>query len=115
MWSESLQIVQRGAAAVLVLGLLFLLLWALRKKGVAQFSLQKPFGGGTRRLSVVERLALTPQHSLFLVQTNDQLLLLGASPAGLNRIDTSGLTGTAGLKGPATTLSWPESQARPER
>jgi flagellar biosynthetic protein FliO len=109
MWSESLQAVQRGAAAVLVLGLLFVLLWALRKKGLAQFSLQRPFGGGARRLSVVERLPLTSQHSLFLVETTDQLLLLGSSPSGINLIETMG------RKGPAAAPSWPASQVHPER
>jgi flagellar biosynthetic protein FliO len=109
MWSESLQAVQRGAAAVLVLGLLFVLLWALRKKGLAQFSLHRPFGGGARRLSVVERLPLTSQHSLFLVETTDQLLLLGSSPSGINLIETMG------RKGPVTAPSWPASQVHPER
>ncbi|MEX2301125.1 MAG: flagellar biosynthetic protein FliO [Bryobacterales bacterium] len=90
MWSESVQAMQRGAAALLVLGLLFLLLWALRRKGVAQFSLKRPFGGGARRLNVVERLALTSQHSLFLVETTDQVLLLGSSPSGINLIETVG-------------------------
>jgi flagellar biosynthetic protein FliO len=109
MWSESVQALQRGAAAALVVGLLLVLLWALRKKGMAQFSLHRPFGGGTRRLSVVERLPLTAQHSLFLVETTDQLLLLGSSPSGINLIET------IGRKNPAATLSWPESQAHPER
>jgi flagellar biosynthetic protein FliO len=108
MWSESLQAMQRGAAAILVLGLLFVLLWALRKRGVAQFSLHRPFGGGTRRLSVVERLPLTSQHSLFLVETTDQLLLLGSSPSGINLIET------IGRKGPSSTLSWPEGQPHPD-
>jgi flagellar biosynthetic protein FliO len=88
MWSESVQAMQRGAAAILVLGLLFVLLWALRKKGVAQFSLHRPFGGANRRLNVVERLPLTSQHSLFLVEASDQLLLLGSSPSGINLIET---------------------------
>jgi len=108
MWNESLQAMQRGAAAILVLGLLFVLLWALRKRGLAQFSLHRPFGGA-RRLSVVERLPLTSQHSLFLVETTDQLLLLGSSPSGINLIET------IGRKGPATAPSWPASQAHPER
>lgn len=108
MWSESVQIMQRGAAAILVLGLLFVLLWTLRKKGVAQFSLHRPFGGGARRLSVVERLPLTAQHSLFLVETSDQLLLLGSSPSGINLIET------IGRKGPSSSPAWPESQAQRE-
>jgi flagellar biosynthetic protein FliO len=108
MWSESVQAMQRGAAALLVLGLLFLLLWVLRKKGLAQFSLKRPFRGGVRRLNVVERLPLTAQHSLFLVETTDQLLLLGSSPSGINLIET------IGRKDSTRGLSWPDSQAHPE-
>jgi flagellar biosynthetic protein FliO len=107
MWSESVQAMQRGAAAILVLGLLFVLLWALRRKGVAQFSLHRPFGGGTRRLNVVERLALTSQHSLFLVEASDQLLLLGSSPSGISLIDTVGRKGHS-------SSSRSENQARLE-
>lgn len=108
MWSESAQMMQRGAAAVLVLGLLFVLLWTLRKKGLAQFSLHRPFGGGARRLSVVERLPLTAQHSLFLVEISDQLLLLGSSPSGINLIETMG------RKGSSSSPAWPEAQAHRE-
>lgn len=110
MWNESVQAMQRGAAALLVLGLLFVLLWALRRRGIAQFSLRKPFGGGgARRLNVVERLPLTAQHSLFLVETSDQLLLLGSSPSGINLIETMG------RKNPPPGLSWPEGSPHPER
>jgi len=109
MSNESIQVMQRGAAAILVLGLLFVLLWTLRRRGVAQFSLNRAFGGGARRLSVVERLPLTSQHSLFLVETTDQLLLLGSSPSGINLIET------VGRKGPSSSPSWPEGQAHLER
>jgi flagellar biogenesis protein FliO len=39
---------------------------------------------------VVERLPLGPQHSLYLVQMTDRLLLLGSSPTGINLIETAG-------------------------
>jgi flagellar biogenesis protein FliO len=35
-----------------------------------------------RRLELAERLALTPQHSLFVVRVSDRALVLGASPQG---------------------------------
>lgn len=110
MWNESAQAMQRGAAALLVLGLLFALLWVLRRRGIAQFSLKRPFGSsGARRLNVVERLSLTPQHSLFLVETSDQVLLLGSSPSGINLIET------VGRKNPPPSLSWPDGSPHPER
>ena len=108
MWNESMQAFGRGAAVLLVLGLLFALLWVLRRKGLAQFAIRRPFGGGRRRLSIVERLPLTAQHSLFLVESTDQLLLLGSSPSGINLIER------VERKDPSPTLSWPEREARRE-
>jgi flagellar biosynthetic protein FliO len=87
MWSESVQVAQRGLAALLVLGLLFALVWALRRKGLAQISLRRTLGGGERQLSVMERLPLTPQHALFLVRSGNQVLLLSSSPSGINLIE----------------------------
>jgi flagellar biosynthetic protein FliO len=109
MWSETAQVMQRGAAALLVLGLLFLLLWALRLKGFANFAFKKPFSSRERLLNVVERLPLTPQHSLFLVETSDQRLLLGSSPSGINLIETMG------RKAPSPGLSWSDNPVHPER
>jgi flagellar biosynthetic protein FliO len=109
MWSETAQAMQRGAAALLVLGLLLLLLWALRRKGIAQFAFKRPFSGRARHLNVIERLPLTPQHSLFLVETSDQRLLLGSSPSGINLIETMG------RKAPMPDLSWSDNPAHPER
>ena len=39
-------------------------------------------GSRLRNLELVERLALSPQHSLHLVRMADRLLLLSVSPAG---------------------------------
>ena len=90
MPSSWFQIVGNGAAVILVLALLLLSVWMLRKKGLAHFTAGSLLTQRQRRLSVVERLPLTPQHSLYLVQMTDQLLLLGSSPAGISLIETGG-------------------------
>ena len=88
-WSQS---VGNAGAVILVLALLALTVWLLRKKGLANFSAGALLNQRQRRLSVVERLALSPQHSLYLVQMTDELLLLGSSPAGISLIEPAGGT-----------------------
>jgi flagellar biosynthetic protein FliO len=90
MSSSPFEAVGNGAAVILVLALLLLSVWILRKKGLAQFSPGSLLHQRQRHLSVVERLPLGPQHSLYLVQMTDRLLLLGSSPAGISLIETAG-------------------------
>jgi flagellar biogenesis protein FliO len=42
-----------------------------------------------RALEQVDRLALTPQHSLHLVRLGGRALLIGRSPAGIALLDSS--------------------------
>ncbi len=74
--------VQYVGAIVLVLALLFLLITTLQRKGMAQF--QFPLGGrgAEKAMTVLERLPLTPHHSLHLVRVDGQVLLVGVSPSG---------------------------------
>jgi len=79
-----------GAAVILVLALLLLSVWALRRKGLAHWNPGSALRQRQRRLSVVERLPLTSQHSLYLVQMTDRLWLLGSSPGGISMIEAVG-------------------------
>lgn len=63
------------------------LLW-LRRKGFGGtagklLGIRRP-----RRLEMLDRLSLTPQHSLHLVRLGNRTLLLGRSPSGLALLDT---------------------------
>ena len=78
--------IQQVLGVVMVLALLGGALWWLRRKGVAQFNVRGP-GGKTKSMEVVERLALTPQHSLFLVRVADRTMLIAASPGGCSILD----------------------------
>jgi flagellar biogenesis protein FliO len=40
-------------------------------------------------MKVVERLALTPQHSLHLVRVGERTILVAAFPGGCSRVDSS--------------------------
>ena len=67
-------------ALLLVLGLIALAAWALRRFGPGGLGVSLGRGDRTRRLSVVESLPLDPRHRLVLVRRDDRehLLLLGA-------------------------------------
>jgi flagellar biogenesis protein FliO len=78
----------RQALGVLVaLGVLGGALWWLRRKGLAQFAVGTRGGGRAKSMKVVERLALTPQHSLHLVRVGERTILVSASPAGCSLVD----------------------------
>jgi len=78
--------VQQVAAAGFVLLLLAATLWWLRRRGPAgllRFS--KP---PDRRLQCLERLALSPQHTLHLVRLGGSTLLLASTPSGCTLIQS---------------------------
>jgi flagellar biogenesis protein FliO len=74
--------IEQALSVLLVLALLGGTLWWLRRKGVAQFALKRAAAGKRKSIQVVERLALTPQHSLHLVKLEDRTMLIAASPGG---------------------------------
>ena len=71
-----------GIAAVLVM--LFGLLWILRRKGwvtgIAASSSTE------RQIRLLERVSLTPAHSLHLVRAGNRTILLGAHASGVTLI-----------------------------
>ena len=82
-----MEAIQQALGVFAVLALLGGALWWLRRKGVAQFCVRGPGGGKTRTMRVIERLALTPQHSLYLVRVADRTMLIAASPGGCSILD----------------------------
>jgi flagellar biosynthetic protein FliO len=85
---------QQLLAVIAVLGLLCGSLWLLKRKGWVRTGLRRPARAGQPRLEVLDRLALTPQHSLHLVRLADRTLLVGLSPQGCNLLES----------GPSVTL-----------
>jgi flagellar biogenesis protein FliO len=81
-----MEAVQQALAVVAVLGLLGGTLYWLRGQGVARFHV-KGIARGERRMQAVERLALTPQHSLHLVNVSGRMLLIAVSPGGCAVLD----------------------------
>ncbi len=80
---------QQILAILLVLGLLVGTLTLLRRREMASF----PTGPGRsagrpKEMQVIERIGLSPQHSLHLVNVRDDVFLIGTSPAGCSKIAT---------------------------
>lgn len=70
---------QQYLAVAAVLALLGAALWWLRRRGYAAVALAPRRG---RRLETIERLALSPQHTLHLVRIGEAVVLLACSPSG---------------------------------
>lgn len=73
---------QQLAAVCIVLGLLAVFLYFVRgRRGINAFGRLLPKrAGGNRSMSVLERMPLTPHHSLHLVRVLDRTILIGVSP-----------------------------------
>ena len=77
---------------LLVFGLLGAALWALRRGGRISFSrgvFARRAGGPPKALQVLERISLTPQHALHLVQVNGRELLLATHTQGCTLLNGS--------------------------
>jgi flagellar biogenesis protein FliO len=81
---------QQVLAVFLVLSLLGGALYWLRTKGIARFGVAGVRRASTRRMQSLERLPLTPQHSLHLVSVAGRVMLIAISPSGCSVLDGSG-------------------------
>jgi flagellar biogenesis protein FliO len=75
------EIARQVSAVMLVFALLGVALWTLRRGASWRFTrgLRSP---GARSLEAVERLALTPQHSLHLVKIGGREVVVATYPQG---------------------------------
>jgi flagellar biogenesis protein FliO len=82
-----MQEIQHALSVLFVLALLGGSLFWLRRKGVARFAIRGIGRAAERRMQMVERLPLTPQHSLHLVRIGGRLLLIAVSPGSCAVLD----------------------------
>ncbi len=76
---------QQATAVFVVLALLGLTFYWLRSRGLAMTV--KTGGGSQKRLQSIERLPLTPHHSLHLVRVAGRTVLIAVSPGGCSVLD----------------------------
>jgi len=78
-----MEIVQQGLALIAVFGLLGTALWFVKTRQSPNLRLR-----GERRMQVVERTMLTPQHTLCLVKVDNRLIMIGTAPSSCQLILT---------------------------
>jgi flagellar biogenesis protein FliO len=86
-----METLRQTGAALFVLGLLGVLLYWLRGKGLANFGGVRARRGSGRRMESLERLTLSPQHSLHLVRVGGRVLLVASAPGGCTVVETGEL------------------------
>ena len=69
------------AALGIVIGLIFLTRWGLRRIGLVRH-----LGGRNNVLQVLATTSLSPRHQMFLVRMGERLVLVGSGPGGLARL-----------------------------
>jgi flagellar biosynthetic protein FliO len=75
-----MEVLQPAAAVGAVLLLLAAAMWGMKRMGWAARLPARKAGG--RRLECLERMALSPQHTLHLVRMGDAALLVSSGPGG---------------------------------
>ena len=86
---------QQAAAVLLVLVLLGATIYGLRAKGVVTMLRRSSGGMNQRQLESIDRLPLTPHHSLHLVRVEGRTVLIAVSPNGCYIVDRACENGEA--------------------
>ena len=79
-----MSLIQQSAAITFVLLLLWIALWWLKRKGAVTGRLR--LHDAKREMELVQRLPLTPHHSLHLIRMKERSLLVAVHPGGLSVI-----------------------------
>jgi flagellar biosynthetic protein FliO len=86
-----MELAEQITMVLAVFALLGALLWFLKRRGFASLNLAPRRGGNARRVEVLERVPLTPQHALHLVRVSDKVLLIGTAPSGCTLLNEPAL------------------------
>jgi flagellar biogenesis protein FliO len=86
-----MQLTEQIGMVLAVFALLGGLLWFSKRRGWASFPVGTRRGGNGRRLEVLERVPLTPQHALHLVRVSDRTVLIATAPSSCTLLD-AGIT-----------------------
>jgi len=78
-----MELLQQGLALAAVFGLLGTALWFVKTRQSPNLRIR-----GERRIQVIERVALTPHHTLCLVKVGERLVMIGTAPSSCQLIET---------------------------
>lgn len=82
-----MEILEQITMIFIVFVLLGGMLWYLRHKGMASFRFTSKSLGSGKQLEVIERLPLTPTHSVHLIRFANRTLLIGVAPGGCTLLE----------------------------
>jgi flagellar biogenesis protein FliO len=82
-----MQLSEQIGMVLLVFALLGGLMWFTKKRGLAAFTVGPRRGGNMRRMEVLERVSLTPQHALHLVRVAERTVLIATAPSSCTLLD----------------------------
>lgn len=80
---------QQFAAIGFVLALLWAVVCLLRKKGYALAN-NRPFRRDTAAIEELDKMRMTPQHSLYLLRVESRKLLVAVHPQGVTLLEERG-------------------------
>jgi flagellar biogenesis protein FliO len=83
-----MQLSEQIGMVLLVFALLGGMLWFAKRRGLGSLPLGSRRGGNTRRLEVLERVPLTPQHALHLVRISGRTILIATAPSSCMLLDS---------------------------
>ncbi|HTC32049.1 MAG TPA: flagellar biosynthetic protein FliO [Bryobacteraceae bacterium] len=82
-----MQLTEQIGMVLLVFALMGGLLWFAKRRGMASFPMGVRRGANGRRLEVLERVPLTPQHALHLVRVAERTVLIATAPSSCTLLD----------------------------
>ncbi len=89
-----MELTQQIASIAVVFALLIASLALVRGKGLLRSRLPNWRASGQRPIELIDRLALTPQHGLYVVRSGGQILLFATHPQGVDLIEPPAADGS---------------------
>ncbi len=99
-----MEILRQLISVASVFGLLALTLWWLKRRGQIRIPLGGHRGRGHGMLEKLERLSLSPQHTLHLVRVGDRTVLLMIHASGCTLLESSSAPLHAARRDAASTV-----------
>ncbi|HEX9012061.1 MAG TPA: flagellar biosynthetic protein FliO [Anaerolineaceae bacterium] len=96
-----MEAIQQMVAVMAVMGLLGAALYCLRGRGWARWNGFNAKTRPGRKMELIERLQVGPQHSLLLVRVADRALVVGLSPGGCTLIERTSWNEAGNIAGPS--------------
>jgi flagellar biogenesis protein FliO len=84
-----MELTEQIAMVLVVFALLGGLLFLAKKRGMTSVPLLGRRNSGVRRMEVLERVPLTPQHAIHLVRVSGKVVLIGTAPSSCTILDSA--------------------------